>query len=98
LFWPRPPVDVSLVQTFRQAPEETLGCFPVAAFSNQDVEHHAILIHGAPKIVLHTLDPDEHLVQVPLIARPWPSVMQAVGKAPARFLAPAPHRFRDNAR
>jgi hypothetical protein len=37
---------------------------------NQDVEHHAILIHGAPQIVLRTLDPDEHLVQVPLISRP----------------------------
>jgi hypothetical protein len=82
-----------IVQTLQQAPEETLGCFPVAAFLNQDVEHHAILIHGAPKIVLHTLDPDEHLVQVPLIPRPLPSVAQAVGKALAEFLAPPPHRL-----
>ena len=80
-----------VVQTLQQAPEETLGCFPVAAFLNQDVDHHAILIHGAPKIVLHALDPDEHLVQVPLISRPWPSVTQAVGKALAEFLEPPPH-------
>src|SRR5258708_25002345 len=57
-----------IVQTLQQAPEETLGRLPVAAFLNQDVEHHAILIYGAPKIVLHTLDPDEHLIQVPLIS------------------------------
>jgi hypothetical protein len=78
-----------ILQTLQQAPEETLGSFPAVAFLNQDVEHHAILIHGAPKIVLHTLDPDEHLVQVPLISRPWPSVAQAVGKVLAEFLAPA---------
>jgi hypothetical protein len=33
------------------------------------------------------------LVQVPLIARPWPSVAQAVGKALAEFHAPPPHRL-----
>jgi hypothetical protein len=57
------------------------------------VEHHAFLIHCAPKIVLYTLDPDEHLVQMPLISKPWPSVAQAVDKALAKFLAPAPHRL-----
>jgi hypothetical protein len=44
------------VQTLQQAPEETLDWFPVAAFLNQDVEHHAILIHGAPKILLHVTE------------------------------------------
>jgi hypothetical protein len=43
-----------------------------------------VLIHAAPKIVLHAMDPDEHLVQVPLVPGPWPSAAQAVGKAPAR--------------
>jgi hypothetical protein len=34
---------------------------------NKDVEHNAVLIHGTPEIVLHTLDPDEHLVEIPLV-------------------------------
>jgi hypothetical protein len=50
-----------------------------------------VLIHAAPKIMLHALDPDEHLVQVPLVPGPWPSAAQAVGKAPAESLAPAPN-------
>ena len=80
-----------ILQTLQQPPEETLGRFGVATFLNQDVEHNAILIHGAPEIVLHTLDPDEHLVHVPLVPRPWPAAAQAVGKALAEFLAPAPN-------
>jgi hypothetical protein len=55
-----------------------------------------VLIHAAPKIVLHALDPDEHLVQVPLVPGPWPSAAQAVGKASAEFLAPAPNSLIGN--
>jgi hypothetical protein len=50
-----------------------------------------IHIHSAPKIVLRTLDPDEHLVEVPLVPGPWPSAVQAASKALAEFLAPAPN-------
>jgi hypothetical protein len=80
-----------MVQSLQQAPEEALGGFGISALLNEDVEHNAVLIHAAPKIVLHALDPDEHLVQVPLVPGPWPSAAQAVGKAPAEFLAPAPN-------
>ena len=59
----------NIMQTLQQAPKETLSSFAVAALLNRDVEHNAILIHGAPQIVLHTLDLDEHLVQVPLVPR-----------------------------
>ena len=75
----------------QQAPEEALGGFGISALLNEDVEHNAVLIHAAPKIVLHALDPDEHLVQVPLVPGPWPSAAQAAGKAPAELLAPAPN-------
>ena len=63
----------------------------LSALLNEDVEHNAGLIHGAPKIVLHAPDPDEHLVQVPPARGPWPSAAQAAGKAPAELLAPAPN-------
>jgi hypothetical protein len=82
------------LQTIQQASEETLRCISFAAFLNEDVERNTILVHGAPKKKwLHTLDPDEYLVHVPLVPRPRPSVVQAVGKALAEFLAPAPHRL-----
>jgi hypothetical protein len=45
------------------------------------------------RILLHTLDLDKHLVQVPLVPRPRLSVVQAVGKALAEFLAPAQYRL-----
>ena len=51
----------------------------------------AALIHGAPKIMLHALDSNEHLVQLPLVPRSWLSMAQAAGETLAEFLAPAPN-------
>jgi hypothetical protein len=80
-----------ILQTLQQAPEETLGGFGIAPLLNKDVEHNAILIHGSPKIVLDALDPDEDLVEVPLVPGPWSAVAHVVGEALAELLAPAPH-------
>jgi len=52
-----------------------------------------VLINGTPEIVLDALNPHEHFVQVPLIARSWSPAAQAVGKAWAELLAPAPNRL-----
>jgi hypothetical protein len=60
---------------------------------NEDVEYDADLIHGPPKIVLHTLDTNEYLVEVPFVPGPWPAAAQAAGKALAKFPTPTPHRF-----
>src|SRR5260221_288783 len=60
-----------ITQVPQQAPEEALGSFAIAAFLNEDVEHDTILIHSAPKIMLHALDPDEHLVHVPRPGDKW---------------------------
>src|SRR6202035_4122489 len=40
---------------------------------------------------LHALNPDEHLIKVPLVTGPWTTAAQAVGEALAEFLAPAPN-------
>ena len=82
-----------VLQALQQSPEEALGSIGVAPVLNKDVEHNTVLIHGTPEIVLHALDPDEHLVKVPLV--PWlrPAAAQAVGKALAEFPAPSPHRL-----
>jgi hypothetical protein len=69
--------------------KEALRCLGVAPGLNEDVEHNALLIDGAPEVVLHALDPDEDFVQVPLVARSWPATAQAVSDTGGELLAPA---------
>jgi hypothetical protein len=38
-----------------QALEEPLGCTLVPSILNEDVKHHAVLVHGSPEIVEHTI-------------------------------------------
>ena len=73
--------------------KKRFAAFGIAPRLNEDVEHDAILIDGAPEIMLHALDPDEDLVHVPLVPWPWPAASQAVGETRAEFLAPASHRL-----
>src|SRR3984885_5140034 len=75
-----------MVQSLQQAPEEALGGIGISALLNEDVEHNAVLIHGAPKIVLHALDPDEHLVHVPLVSRQWSAASRAGCEGRAKLL------------
>ena len=82
---PRP-----ILQTLQKPLEEALRGVGIAPGLNQNVERDTILIDGAPEIVLHAADPDEDFVHVPLVPWPWPA-SQAVGEAPAEFLAPAPY-------
>lgn len=44
-----------ILQTLQQPSEEALRGNGIAAGLNQDVEHDAVLVDGAPEIVLHTL-------------------------------------------
>src|SRR5476649_2763472 len=79
----------SILESLQQPPKETLRGVAVPPWLNQDVEHNAILIHGTPKIVLqHALDPDKHLVHMPLVSRPCSTASQAAREGLAEFLAP----------
>ena len=51
------------------------------------------MVNGTPEIVLNTLEPDEHRVEVPLVPWSWSwlSSSRAIGKALVEFPAPAPH-------
>ena len=62
-----------VLKAFQQPSEETLCCFGIPPWLNQDVEHNALLIHGAPQIVLHSLDPDEDFVELPFVSWPGPT-------------------------
>ena len=59
-----------ILEALQQPSKEVLRGFSASPWLNQDVEHNAVLIHGTPKIVLHALDPDEHLVRMPFVAGP----------------------------
>ena len=80
-----------ILETFQQPPKESLRCPAIPSCLNEDVQYDAVLIHGTPKIMLHPLDPDEHLIQMPLVTGSRTTTAQAFGKTLAKFLAPAPN-------
>ena len=82
-----------ILQTLQQSLEKALCRIGITAWLNQDVEHNPILVDGAPEVVLNTLDPDEHLIQVPFIAWLRPPAAHAIGERRGKFLAPAPDRL-----
>jgi hypothetical protein len=69
-----------MLKALQQSSKQSFGGFGTPPRLNEDVEHDAVLIHGTPGIVLHALDPDEHLVHMPLVAGPRTASAQAVGK------------------
>src|ERR1700722_15320888 len=80
-----------ILQALQQPAKEPFRGFGIPPRLNEDVEHDAVLVHGTPKIVLHSLDSDEYLVEVPLIPRSWASAAKALGKALAEIPTPAPN-------
>src|ERR1700680_323165 len=78
----------AILKALQQPSKEALRGFGISPWLNQDVEHNAVLIRGTPKIVLHALDPDEHLAHVPRVSRPWSAASQAAREGLAKLLAP----------
>ena len=50
---------------------------PIPSRLHEDVEDITGLIHGAPQVLLATLDRDEHLVEMPGVAEPVTSAPQS---------------------
>jgi hypothetical protein len=48
----------------RQAFEEALGSSTIAFLVRQDVQHHPISIHDAPKVMRHVVYEDENLIHM----------------------------------
>jgi hypothetical protein len=51
-----------IMQALQQPLEEARGSLAITPGLNEDVEHNAMLIHGAPEIMLLALDADENYV------------------------------------
>ena len=82
-----------VLQACKQPSEEALGGIGVSPFLNKDIEHNAVLIDGTPQIMLHSLDPDEHLIDVPLVPGSWSAAAKAFCEGLAKLLAPPTNRL-----
>jgi hypothetical protein len=57
-----------ILQALQQLSEEALRGFGVAPLLYQDIEHLAILVDGAPKVLQLAVDPEEDFIEMPPIA------------------------------
>ena len=71
-----------VLQALEQLLEEALGRLGVAPALHQDVEHGAVLVDCPPEVRELATDADEHLIQRPFVARPWPAPFERVGECP----------------
>ena len=59
---------------------EALGGFGISARLNENIEHVAVGVYCAPEPMLHAIDRNHDLIEVPLVIRPWPVAADATGK------------------
>ena len=77
-----------VLQPVQQSLEEPLRRRCIASALHQNIQHDPVLVHRTPQVMQHAVDPDEDLVQVPLVARPGPAALERGGKRPAEAQAP----------
>jgi hypothetical protein len=54
---------------------------------DEDIEHVAVLVDSASKVMQLAANAHEHLVHESLVARPGPTSLQRIGKLPAEAYA-----------
>src|SRR4029079_18395968 len=77
----------------QQPSKESLRGALITAPLNQNIDHVAVLIHGAPQILLFTVDSNEDFVQVPNIAEAALTPLQLSGIVRTELLTPNSNRF-----
>jgi hypothetical protein len=77
-------------QPLQETLEEAFRCPGVTAGLHQNVKHDAVLIDGAPEIMLFTVDPNEDLVHVPFVAGPGSAPTKIVPETSAKLQTPPP--------
>src|SRR6516225_240083 len=80
-------------QALEQSAEELLCGQRVSARLDQNVEHVAVLVDRAPQVSLCAVDLNEHLIQVPFVARPRTTTAQLVRVLLPEPVAPGPDRL-----
>ena len=79
-----------ILKALQQPSKKSFGGFGIPPWLNEYVEYNVVLIHRTPKVMLHALDPDEHLIKVPLVTGPRTAAAQSAREGLAELLAPAP--------
>ena len=82
-----------ILKALQQPSKKSFGGFGIPPWLNEYVEYNAVLIHRTPKVMLHALDPDEHLIKVPLVTGPRTAAAQSAREGLAELLAPTPNRL-----
>jgi len=77
----------------QQSSKESFRGVLITVRLNQDVDHIAVLIHGAPEILLLAVDSNEDVVQVPNIAEAALTPLQFSGIVRTELLTPESNRF-----
>jgi hypothetical protein len=83
----------TIVPRPQQLAEEPHGGEAVALRLDQNIEDDTVLIDGPPEVMSDTVDLEEDLIQMPLVARPGTPSPQAIGELASKFIAPAPDCF-----
>src|SRR5882757_8922369 len=76
-----------------QLAHELDGCAFVPSALNKDFENLALIIDRAPQLHMLAGDPDDHLVEMPAIARPRAAPPQPACDNRPEFQHPAAHRL-----
>ena len=80
-----------VLQPSEQAPEEAFGGRGIPPVLNQDVEHHTVRVDRAPEVVHLAIDFQEHLIEVPSVARLRPPPAELASEIGAELEAPLPY-------
>ena len=73
--------------------QKPLGRSAISSALNQGVDDEAVLIDSSPKPVFLTIDRDDYLVQIPLIAQLRRASADTISEFSSKLLGPAPHGF-----
>ena len=65
--------------TLQHFAKESLGSSLVPAFSDQDIQHIAILIHCSPQVELYSLNLHEEFIHMPGVAQSTPLASDRAG-------------------
>jgi len=79
--------------TAQQSSKESFRGALITAWLYQDVDHVAVLIHGAPQILLLAIDSKKDFVQVPNIAEPALTPLQFSSIVRTELLTPESNGF-----
>jgi len=79
--------------TSHQSAEEPLGCMLIAARLQQNIDDITVLIHGAPKTLLLSVDSHENFIQMPGIAESSLFLLKALCIVGPEFPAPSSDGF-----